>query len=292
MFGRRRRQIPRTDAPTDGPGEVRSTVDDAAAVTALVAGLDTRGIRAPAALREAVDRCSADTLLELFAGNREWTHRTHLLRAEIAETFGRLGDRRAVAPLLAAYREMSTQEHLSDSGHAIATSFGLARGAIATSLGRLGGPEVVDVMLAQLAMGDRTAVRVLVACGGDDRVVPALIECLRQRGWSSAAAALGELGDRRAVPVICAMLEPINQGMDSGVHSHQVALAGALAGIGDAAALPALRAVDPGAVARRTMDTARDADDGPWLAYLHSCQAIHDAVATLKRGPRRRRARG
>lgn len=269
-------------------------VDDLAALKALAEEAGKKPSYTSSALDTAVERCSADTLLELFADTRERTVATLALRTQIAKAFSRLGDRRAVLPLLEAYQEMSAQDQQSD-GAARSTAvpqvtlFGRARAAIATSLGQLGGPEVVDVMLARLADGDATAVDVLGACGGGDaRVVPALIECLKQRGWTSAATTLGKLGDRRAVPFICERLELISQDMDSATLGHQVGLAKALADIGDRAALPALRAIDVGSVSPSTIKKARDYDDGAWLRYLHSCQGIHDAVVALKRNRARR----
>jgi len=317
MLRGRRRNSPRITAPTapptDVPDELLPAVDDPVAIKAL-AEADAKKYSGVVALGRdlvaVIDRCSVDTLLELFADSLEEPVARGMLQNEVVAALGRRGDRRAVRPLLDAFQVPNPR----------------TRGVVGASLGQLGGPEVIDAMLALLAGGDSASIQVLGVFGDDPRVVPALIECLEQRGWAEAASqlghqgdlravpalcqrlhpidqdtdrddlahqtavaqALGRLGDPRAVPALCTRLRPIDQDMENDALSHQSVVARALVSIGDRAALPALRAVDLGTVSRATMDGARAADDGAWQWFLSVRQGIHDDVVALKHSPRRR----
>jgi HEAT repeat protein len=242
----------------------------------------------------------AEVLLELFTDasllvpDRTTTLPGHEfdavpIRARIAEALGMLGERRAVQPLLtwfdeirAALANLEPPVRNADGYlvfNAAENAYKNARQALTTSLGLIGGPEVIEAMLARL--DDEVAVEILGDCG-DSSAVPALITCLQEKGSRrrAAADALGKLGDARAVPALCALLRKVDR--DKYADSLQPVLAKALARIGDRSALPALQAIDPGPVTKEDYADARMWDDAIYYSVLEVRDEIHQAVAALK----------
>lgn len=296
--------VPPSSDQADIACDVLARLDDPAAVTALAAEL--RQTFAPDTRREILGKLCrsgrADVLLELFTnaslllpdstGTSDHLFDAVSMRARIAEALGRQGERRAIQPLLDWLDEIrATLSSLAppqrnEHGHLLGNSpehaYERAQEAVATSLGRIGGPEVVEAMLTRLAAGDEIAAAILGDCG-DTRAVPALITCLQEHGWASAAVALGKLGDRRAVPALCARLKKVTNGYESNIL--QVDLAQALVRIGDRSALPALEAIDLGPVT--TSDRAMARDDGTLSIYLNNREEIHQAVIAMGKSRRR-----
>lgn len=181
------------------------------------------------------------------------------------------GDRRAVGALIRWWR--SADRHRAD----IAT-----RRHVLECVGRLGGDEAVDALLAMLAdpdlREDKPAIVWALGETRDARAVEPLLRALadgifdRDDNWRIASA-LGTIGDRRAVPVLCEMLS------DTGYfHHNQRAAAGALADIGDPSALPALRKVYSPTVAK----TFVSSDDDYHGAAQDSMRTIEMAIHRLE----------
>ena len=120
----------------------------------------------------------------------------YLIRKVAAGALGRLGDKRAVDPLI---------EALSDGMY-------LVRLSAAGALGRLGDKRAVDPLIKALS-DDESVVRKAAAGAlgrlGDRRAVDPLVKALLHKYYGTrwrAAEALGQLGDKRAVdPLIDAL---------------------------------------------------------------------------------------
>ncbi|WP_330342247.1 HEAT repeat domain-containing protein [Streptomyces sp. NBC_00557] len=126
-------------------------------------------------------------------------------------------------------------------------------------LADIGGPTAVDALLRRLEDPAEhpllvDAVARCLGQLGERRAVPDLIAVLRRDGSSceAAARALGDIGDPRAVQPLLDMLDPYTP--------HWRAVLGALAGIGDANAVPGLLAALWHLLPRA--DGSRDADLG------------------------------
>jgi len=145
-------------------------------------------------------------------------------RAVAAWSLGRIGDRRAAEPVVAA---------LGDAAKEV-------RRSAARALGDLGDRRAVEPVAA--ALGDAVkevrwwAAHALGALG-DPRAVPALVAALKDTEADvrrEAVNALGEIGDPRAVPALVESLEKDSEELV------RCTAAGALGKIGDPQALPAL----------------------------------------------------
>jgi hypothetical protein len=111
------------------------------------------------------------------------------VRCGAAEALGKLGDARAVEPLIACLEELDWA----------------VRNSAAIALGNLRDARAVEPLIACLKAQDaRVRASAAIALGnlGDARAAEPLIACLKDKdagGRSSAAIALGNLGDARAV---------------------------------------------------------------------------------------------
>lgn len=180
------------------------------------------------------------------------------VRSAAATVLGRIGDKRAVAPLARrmgekdAYTSLTILGNLTEPYH--------ARGAMARALGRLGDPGAVEPLIAALSDED-VVVRYFAVAAlseiGDRRAVGPLITRLRDEEWGSGCVevdqgsfgigrsvqryplraagidALAELGDPRAVEVLIAAYD------DPWVYVKERAVR-ALGRMGDRRAVPVL----------------------------------------------------
>jgi len=137
-------------------------------------------------------------------------HNSSRLRARAASALGKLGDKRAVEPLINALKDEDRSVRSSASG----------------ALGRLGDPRAVEPLIAALKDQDKYVRRSAAsALGrlGDKRAVEPLIAALKDKDAGvrrSVAWALAQLGDERAV-------EPLRESLrdDDGKVSPGVAFA-------------------------------------------------------------------
>ena len=154
------------------------------------------------------------------------------LRRSAARALGRIGDRRAVEPLVARLTEERWDDIVA---------------AVIEALGRLGGPRAVDALLAET--GDGTALHrrvwAISALGGlgDPSAVPRLLDVMLvssdQRQWAAAhqaATALAQLAGPQAVDRLAAALD------FAGDRWLAYEIVKVLAAIGDPAAIPVLAA--------------------------------------------------
>jgi HEAT repeat protein len=117
------------------------------------------------------------------------------VRQEATEALGKLGDARAVEPLIACLKDPQWSY----------------RGLAASALGELGDARAVEPLLACLNEPNK-AIRegALESLGklGDARAVGPLIACLKDYAISDKAArALLKLGDERAIPALVSALD-------------------------------------------------------------------------------------
>jgi len=152
------------------------------------------------------------------------------VRAEAAISLGRVGDARAVDPLI---------EALSDGNE-------LVRAAAAQALGRIGDPKAVDPLIRTLNSvqydvyeNQEVQKQTIWALGyiGDPKAVDPLIRSL-EVDPVDAASALGQIGDPRAV-------DPLIKALNDDNYFTRRAAASALGEIGDPRAIgPLTKALD------------------------------------------------
>ena len=145
-------------------------------------------------------------LIKALGYQKDWH-----VRQAAAEALGKIGDARAVEPLVAALKDQDSN----------------ARQGAAEALGRIGDARAVEPLIAALKEG-----------AGVGRVA-----ALNSNARQAAAGALGQIGDARAVEPLIAALR--DQDQYTGLRKAAV---GALGRIGDARAVEPLIAVlrDPG----------------------------------------------
>src|SRR5262249_24565529 len=93
------------------------------------------------------------------------------------------------------------------------------RSRASDALARIGGPRVVDAVLALVMDKDenvqRAAIEILVVCR-DKRALETLIEATKDKDWwvsERAADALAELGDAKALPALLEMVDKNNRSL-------------------------------------------------------------------------------
>ena len=163
----------------------------------------------------------------------EKTNNKDSVRQRAASALGKLGDNRAVNPLIAALKDRNAN----------------VRQAAAQALGELEDPGAVDPLIKTLNRGGRyqyVRLAAIKALGkiGDARATEPLINKIQSNDGSvrdAAADALGKIGDARAV-------EPLIKNLKSNNWGTREAAARVLGEIGDA------RAVDPLLTSIRSTD--------------------------------------
>ena len=170
------------------------------------------------------------------------------LRTAAAEALGRLGDARAVEPLIAALDAPRT--------------LSLRRAAIATSLGQIGDPRAVDPLIA--AMG---------AIGLNDVAPKQVNRDERLSLLAASTSALARIGDPRAVDPLIALLKIGARSMSSAdwIEVFRRLAAAALVQIGDP------RAVEPliAALGDRDWDVRNTAATG--LVAMYGAGRLNEA---------------
>jgi HEAT repeat protein len=113
------------------------------------------------------------------------------VRQAAAEVLGKIGDPRAVEPLIAALKDAEWR----------------VRAAAAYALGKIKDPRAVEPLIAALKNESRAAAAYALGEIKDPRAVEPLIAALKDKDVrASAAEALGKIGDPRAVePLIDAL---------------------------------------------------------------------------------------
>jgi HEAT repeat protein len=255
-------------------------LDDPAAADALAEEVRARPNDSDTrlALGKAVHPHAVDVLLDLFADPPKGTGdaaEIRRARGDFARALGRHRDPRAVEPLLTW---LDSEDGLGPEGPA-------------AGLVPIGGSVVITAMVARLgAPNVRVASTAAYILGeiGNSRAVDELLQFLDTSRWTGPAAdaalrALGQIGDRRVVPVLCAKLSPVTEA-NAGLMKE---IAEALQHIGDPAALPALQRIDPGPITVYKSDSGMLDDDTYWYKWRRNF--IHDAVAALQnaQGPGR-----
>jgi hypothetical protein len=136
------------------------------------------------------------TILKYWWYSRRLGNNAVLVRRAAAEALGKLGDSRAVEPLIRA---------LGDSDHNV-------RRIAAMALGKLGDPRAVEPLIGRLGDSNhnvRYAIALALGALGDPRIVEPLIGVLGDSDHNVrriAAEALGKLGGPRIV-------KPLNQAL-------------------------------------------------------------------------------
>jgi HEAT repeat protein len=134
----------------------------------------------------------------------ELTDKKPMVRRNAVEALGKLGDERAVEPLIAKLKKDK------DKG---------VRAAAAKALGKIGDKRALEPLIAKLKKdkdwGVRTAAAEALGVLGDTKAVEPLIAKLRKDKTHSvqraSAEALGEIGDNRAVePLIATLKDKVN----------------------------------------------------------------------------------
>ena len=117
------------------------------------------------------------------------------------DTLARLGDKRAIGPIIALLREKGQGKHERDS----------LGGRIFQALDLIGGESAVEGLLAVFptaAQVYKADIILALRKSGNGRVVELLISLLHDDDMSETACkALASLGDRRPVPALIALLE-------------------------------------------------------------------------------------
>jgi HEAT repeat protein len=209
---------------------------DARAIEPLIKTLadwDTRDSAANALIN--LGEPTVEPLIKALSHNQ-----TNCIRKTAAELLGKLGDKRAVAPLVEALRD--TQEvritafnalvmlkdvgavdflikTLSDTYYCQSSSCSTAKNAL-TALGKLGDPRAVDSLIKALEYQfddvRKTAAEALIMLGGS--AIPPLVNALNGNNLDlcvRAAEVLGRLNDTRAVePLIKALVNGNMRGGD------------------------------------------------------------------------------
>jgi HEAT repeat protein len=244
-----------------------------AAVPALIAALSdehhqTRA-RAARALGRIGDERAIDPLLKRLddPAEKRGEHGTGA-REAVALALGQLGPRRAVRPLIAALKDQNPR----------------VRRATARALGMLGDPAAADPLLPLLTDDQRRVVQEatvalgrLKATAACDRIL-ALLDDEDSYLRAAAAEALGNIGERRAAAALGTLL--------AGDRDPEVreAAARALGRLGDRSALPVLRrALEDKShpVAARAAKSLHDLKDPQGL------KALLDMFASKPEKPRR-----
>jgi len=236
------------------------------------------------------------------------------MREHAAEALGRLGDRRAVEPLMDAVlhdRDASVREHAATAlgmlGDARASEV-LARAAqadpdarvrehAATAASRPGDPAAVQSLIDAVLNGENPAVREHAATAlgelGDpaarDPLIAATLEDANARVREHAAVALGRVGGERA----CDVLLGVMHGGD--VEEVRAHAAYALGLTGDARALEPLLAALQDASARMRANAAQglgELGDSAALEALRQAQADPDGEVRRWAGEAITRIRG
>lgn len=201
-------------------------------------------------LRQYQSYDAVPALLELLAD------RSSVGRGRAAETLGLIGDSRALPVLIAIMENEHENEWLRNNA--------------AEALGRIGGKDTFERLLAAfLDVGLNENVRYGVSMGlghlRDPRAFEPLCEALRSSKWPIfLVEALGNLGDRRAVPVLIDCLQH---------RRHEVVEKSAMA----LSQLEDQRAIEP---LRRARSSWGDNTLGAWVKT-----AIDKALAHLSSHP-------
>jgi len=176
-----------------------------------------RGLFGPPNVDRMRDRGDVEGLIETLGYQKDPE-----VRKAAAAALGRIGDVRAVEPLVAA---------LQDEDDWVG-------GQAALALGSTGDPRAVSPLIAALREGQRltrSAAADALGSIGDARAVGPLIDALGDSPADMyAAKALGEIGDARAVG-------PLISALEDGDRTLRAAGADALGRLGDARAVDALK---------------------------------------------------
>jgi HEAT repeat protein len=202
-----------------------------AAIDALIALLSDESERVRERSAEALGRIgdpkAVDALLARLDHPKEMRgKRGSAARGQIALALGRLGEKRALRPLIAVLKDESTQ----------------VKRLAAAALGLLGEAAAGNAILPLLEERNRDVIRTAVISLGRLKCAAAVDGILPLLGHkdgrlrSSAAQALGRIGDRRAAPVLKAVM---SRDKDAAVRA---AAARALGKLGDRSVTGALRA--------------------------------------------------
>jgi HEAT repeat protein len=143
----------------------------------------------------------------------------------IAETLGKIGDKRGVLPLIATLKDEDNW----------------VRRAAAEALGNIGDKRAVPYLIS--ALQDKNCyvqAEAAKALGkiGDKRAVKVLIALIKDKDWparEAAISALGNIGDKRAVKLLITTLEAKGE-----IWPIQEAIVEALGKLGDKRAIPSL----------------------------------------------------
>lgn len=162
------------------------------------------------------------------------TDKDGYVRSAAAEALGKIGDARAVDPLIAAmqYRDEQVYEDAEDAE---------ARLNAALALGKIGDLRVVSELLDAASGGDlQLASYAIDALGmlGDARAIPTLIDALQIHDQDVPKSACNAL-IRMATPAVL----PLIQSFRSAEGQWRIHLLRALGGIGDARALDSVQAL-------------------------------------------------
>jgi HEAT repeat protein len=270
-------------------------------VKQLIRTLADRNYHTQGLASDALDLLGVDRTVEPLIDVLEDDTETEEVRTAAARQLGRLGDRRAVerliphlhhdspgvrqraALVLGRLGDLRAMEPLTA---ALADATDGVRAAAADSLGKLGDRRGVEPLIA--ALGDGSAdVRKEAAWGlgaladQDDRARYALIAALPTEAGSTAASALGRLGDRRAV-------EPLIAALKSADREVRLSAASSLGEIGDTRAVEPLIAalLDETETVRRVavMELGALGDrraEGPLLALLRHPMVQPESIDSL-----------
>ncbi len=223
-------------------------IGDARAVEPLIVALKDREIRQCGAVEDALVKIGGPAVEPLVAAFKNGDFE---VRFDAVTLLGKIGDARAVEPLIAALAlrnvPLPTAEALGRIGDVRAVGPLIAAledepRPAAEALGNIGDARAVEPLIGALERAPDAAARALGKIG-DARAVESLIAALKNTAPAAAAEALGRIGDARAVEPLIAALKD----------AAPAAAAEALGRIGDArAAEPLIAALEraPAAAAR------------------------------------------
>ncbi|MDI3550311.1 MAG: hypothetical protein PWQ15_1414 [Methanobacterium sp.] len=186
----------------------------------------------------------------------------YILRKEAARALKRVGDERAVLPLIESLRYKTW--------HSDYVVLSAVRENSAEALGKIGDPQAIPFLIESMERDPDDEVRLKAAWAlgeiGDPSAVDALISALEDNNWSvrrNAANSLGIIGDKKAAPYLIKALE------DNDWHVRKYA-AVALGKMQDERAIPVL------------LETLDDEDaDVRWKAMLALGKLGNSAVPAL-----------
>jgi HEAT repeat protein len=251
--------------------EALGEVGDQRAIEPLKAWLDQTGAAenrkvAIQSIGKIGGPAAADVLLDLFASLSD-----NGTRSAVAVALGHMRDPRAIASLKSW---LDFKSHPDDRDIAI------------RSIGQIGGPAAVDVLLKSFAdppgSHTRRVLAVELACTGDPRADTQLFEFFKKAPGSlpEIVSALGDRDDRRATPFLCKLLSERLAAQDKSTSD----IADTLGRLGDNRAVPILCEMLELAYAAIT------ADDWGWgqKEFMHAVEALErigdpSALATLRR---------